>query len=279
MNQWRKGIAQWKVGNTLYLSVPFTWLVDEAEKIAEKAREKKLKVLIGGPGLMKPTDCEGFNPLLFHNPLATFTTRGCVNSCSFCAVPKLEGEFRELHSFRPAPVICDNNFTAASRKHQEWVVDSLKQFPLVDFNQGLEARRFTPELSDLLGQLNVHIRFAFDYWGCEAAVKDAVDLCRKRTSKNISIYCLIGESDDPDSAQARLELVRSWGIRPNPMRFQPIGPIDGVDYHKQKDSYVAPKWTEKGLSDMMRYYSRLRWLEHIPFEDYNAGDKDQLEMF
>ncbi len=32
MNQWKKGIATWTVGKTLYISVPFTWLVDEAFK-------------------------------------------------------------------------------------------------------------------------------------------------------------------------------------------------------------------------------------------------------
>ena len=30
MNTWRKHIAEWTIGDTLYLSVPFTWLLDEA---------------------------------------------------------------------------------------------------------------------------------------------------------------------------------------------------------------------------------------------------------
>lgn len=267
MYQWRKGIAQWKIGKTLYISVPFTWLVAEAEKIA---RNHKGKVVMGGPGFMKPSCCEGIEPILYHNPLATFTSRGCVNNCGFCAVPKLEGELREITNFRPAPVVCDNNFTACSRKHQERVVEALKQYDYVDFNQGLEAKRFTPELADLLGRLNVHIRFAFDHWGEETAVHDAIKLCRERTSKNISVYCLIGFNDNPESARARLELVRSWGIRPNPMRYQPLDIT-------AKDSYVHPNWTEKELSDTMRYYARLRWLEHIPFEEYGK-DKNQLVL-
>ncbi|KKK89717.1 hypothetical protein LCGC14_2730320, partial [marine sediment metagenome] len=110
MYQWRKGIASWvdSVG-TLYLSVPFTWLVDDAEKIAKKW---KGSVRIGGSGLMKPTECEGYDPLLFHNGCATFTTRGCPNKCGFCAVPLLEGDLREVVDFRPAPIICDNNLLA-----------------------------------------------------------------------------------------------------------------------------------------------------------------------
>lgn len=267
MYSWNKGIATWQVGKTLYISVPFTWLVGEAEKIAIR---HKGEVLIGGPGLMQPTQCEGFRPVIFHNPCATFTSRGCPNACPFCAVKLLEPEFNEDDDYIPAPTICDNNFTATSRKHQERVVQKQKQFKLTDFNQGLEAKKFKPELADLLGTINVHIRFAFDHWGEETAVHDAIKLCRERTTKNISVYCLIGFNDNPESAKARLELVRSWGIRPNPMRYQPLDT-------KEKNSYVHPNWTEQKLTDMMRYYARLRWLEHIPFEEYGK-DKNQLVL-
>jgi hypothetical protein len=270
MYQWRKGIASWQCKDTLYISVPFTWLMPEAEKMAQL---HKGPVLIGGPGTMKPTACEGFDPLMFHNPSATFTTRGCPNHCSFCAVPKIEGEFREIPDFRPAPVICDNNLLAASRKHLERVVERLKAFPLVDFNQGLEARRFTPEVAERFGYLRCKVRFAFDSLPVESEVKAAVDLCRERTSKDIGIYVLIGYKDTPEEALYRLETVRSWGIRPNPMRYQPLDA-------KMKNSYVAPGWTDFELKKMMTYYSRLRWFEHIPYSEYEyaSEDKDQLEL-
>ncbi len=175
MYQWRKGIASWvDSGGTLYLSVPFTWLVDDAEKIA-KSWDGNVK--IGGSGLMKPTHCEGFEPILFHNGCATFTTRGCPNVCGFCAVPRIEGDLTEIRNFRPAPIVCDNNFLAASKKHIRQSIDKLKVFPFVDFNQGLDARRFTPSLADMLGELNCHIRFALDHSNLSAVVKDAIDLC------------------------------------------------------------------------------------------------------
>jgi len=266
MYQWRKGIAKWAVGNTLYLSVPFTWLMEDAQGMAN---EWKGKVRIGGPGVMKPTECEGFEPLLFHNPCATYTTRGCPNRCPFCAVYLLEPEFLELPNFRPAPVICDNNLLAASVKHIERVVDSLKPFPLVDFNQGLEAKLFTPGIADLLGKLRCKVRFAFDSWGQESVVKGAIDLCRQRTTKDIGVYCLIGYRDEPESAQARLELVRSWGIRPNPMRYQPLDTT-------KKNSYLEPSWTEKKMRKMVEYYSRLRWFESIPYDEFR--ETEQLEL-
>jgi hypothetical protein len=272
MYQWNKGIASWQCGKTLYISVPFTWLMDEANKMAEL---HKGPVLIGGPGTMQPNqECPGFEPILFHNPSATFTTRGCPNGCKFCAVPKLEGEFREIKDFRPAPVICDNNFTAASRKHQERVVDRLKAFPMVDFNQGLESGRFTPEFADLLGHLKCKVRFAFDHVNFESKVKTAIDLCRKRTTKDIGIYVLIGFNDTPEDARYRLELIRTWGIRPNAMRYQPLDA-------KRKNEYIASGWTELELMRIMDYYNKLRWFEHIPFDDfeYRVGEENQGHLF
>jgi hypothetical protein len=264
---WKKGIASWQVGKTLYISVPFTWLVADAEKMAER---HKGKVVMGGPGFMKPSECEGFIPLMFHNPLATVTSRGCPNSCPFCAVKLIEPDFSEDDDYRPAPVICDNNWTATSWKHQVKTVEKQKIFPLTDFNQGLEASKFTPKLADLLGTIRCKVRFAFDNWKQETAVADAIKLCKERTTRDISVYCLIGYKDTPEDAKARLEQIRAWGAMPNAMRYQPLDATE-------KNSYVAPGWTERELNDMGRYYNRLAWLKHIPFEEYRVKT-EQLSL-
>jgi len=268
MYNWKKGIATWIVHRTLYISVPFTWLMPEAERLREAWLEKnrRNKALIGGPGTMQPSECPGFEPLLFHNPCATFTTRGCVNNCKFCAVPKLEPEFIELPTWRPAPLICDNNLLASSFKHIERVIESCKHFDLVDFNQGLEAKRFTPEIADLFGTIRCKIRFAFDHWGEETEVHDAIKLCRERTTTNITVYCLIGFNDTPEDARARLELIHSWKAETAPMRYQPI---DG-EYSLRKNSYVAPGWTEAELQRMTRYYFRQSAFRHIPYEEFDV---------
>lgn len=259
MNQWKKGIARWRVGDTLYLSVPFSWLVDEAELIAA---DWKGPSLIGGPGLMKPTSIDGYEPILHHNPLATFTTRGCPNQCPFCAVPLLEGYLREIPDFRPAPVVCDNNLLAASKAHIRRVIDRLKVFPYIDFNQGLDADYFTPTYADWLGELRCKVRFSFDHISDESTIRSAVELCRRRTTADIGVYCLIGYDDTPDEAIAKLELVRTWGLRPYPMRYQPTGA-------RRKNDYLAPGWTEYDIRRIVKYYSRLRWYEHIPFDDFD----------
>jgi hypothetical protein len=269
MNQWRKGIASWKVGKVLYQSIPFTWLLPEAEK---QAKEYKGKVIAGGPAVKlmgapwaETPETIPYDTLSFHNPLATFTSRGCPNHCSFCAVPKIEGEFRELQSWKPNPVICDNNLLACSNYHFEKVVDSLLPFPMVDFNQGLDPRLFNPayHLFYLARLKNVHIRFSFDSVKNESDVYNAVKSCLSKGFKNIGVYVLIGYKDTPDDAKYRLELVRSWGLFPNPSRYQPLDSLD-------KNSYVADGWTETELRKMMKYYYRLGWIGNVcSYDDFD----------
>jgi hypothetical protein len=270
MNQWRKGIASWRVGDTLYQSIPFTWLLSQAEN---QAREHKGAVIAGGPAVSlmgapwaETPEAVPYDTLSFHNPLATFTTRGCPNRCEFCAVPKIEGDFDQLHTWKPAPIVCDNNLLAGTQGHFYAVIESLRPFPYADFNQGLEARRLKPFHVDLLRSLKaVKIRFAFDHWSQETAVHDAIELCQKAGLNNLGCYCLIGWNDDPQSARARLDLVRSWGIRPNAMRYQPLDTL-------VKNSHIGEEWTKAELLKTMHYYNHLRWYEHIPFDDFNRTD-------
>jgi len=263
---WRKGIATWTAGNTLYLSVPFTWLLDDARKIAEKHDGR---IVAGGPAVdlmgapwatEAPKTC-AFDTLSMHNPLATFTTRGCPNKCSFCAVPKIEGEFRELKEWKNAPIVCDNNLLAASRRHVELVMTRLAVFERVDFNQGLDARLFRPWHLDLLCMLNrPTVRFAFDHVSLELRVVDVIRQCMKR-GLTPQCYVLIGCNDTPDDAKYRLETIRSLGLLPNPMRYQPLDAA-------KKNSYVAPGWTERQLRDYMRFYSMLGYWRTKTLEEY-----------
>ncbi len=266
--QWKKGIAKWEVGNNLYMSIPFTWLLSEAENIAKNY--KKGRVFIGGPAT-KLINCSWANylenvpydVLSFHNPLATFTTRGCPNKCGFCAVPKIEGSFRELNNWKPNPVICDNNILASSKKHFENVIDRVKVFPMVDFNQGLEARKLTSWHIDQLKRLpKVKIRFAFDSVKYESYVVDATNHCKKSGLKDISVYVLIGYNDKPDDALYRLDLLRKSKVTPIPMRYEPLDSLE-------KGKFVGPNWTDKELKKIVRYYFRLNWTSKVPYEEFD----------
>jgi hypothetical protein len=274
---WRRGFVHWKANKTLYLSIPFTWHLEDARQMALKHNGP---VVAGGPAVKlvgidwadTPDECP-YDTLAMHNPLATFTTRGCPNGCGFCAVPKIEGKFRQLDTWKPAPIVCDNNLLAATKSHIRKVVKSLRPFECVDFNQGLDAHLFRRFHAEEFAKLkNPMIRFAFDSVNDEGSVARAIKIAREAGLRNFHVYVLIGFGDTPEDALYRLEKVREWGIRPNPMRFQPLDAVE-------RNAYVGRHWSQGMLNDVVRYYSKLRWLEHIPFEEYHrSGDMPLLNM-
>lgn len=266
---WPKKVVSWRLGGVLYLSVVFTWHLLEAKSMA---REHKGKVIAGGPAVkLMPCYISKFAevnleslipPLEFHNPLATFTTRGCPNRCSYCAVPSTEGEFKELKSWPNKPIVCDNNLLASSRSHFDKVIDRLKCFPYIDFNQGLDARLFMKHHASRIAELKkVKVRFAFDSLKMESKVKDAIEISRESGLKDFGVYVLIGFDDTPEEARYKLDKVREWKIWPNPMRFQPLDSL-------KINSYVLNGWSDFELKRMMRYYSRLAWLDGVLYEEY-----------
>src|ERR1017187_4363757 len=150
---WCGGLAEWQEGNTLYLSIAFTWKLDEAYSRALFAREVQgLTVKAGGPALFLPekkhamqhflTPGEQFHDAIArHNPDATIASRGCPVGCWFCIVPKMEGrEFTLLPDFPVRPVLCDNNLSALPVEYQEHIIRRYKdaKVPLLDANSGFE---------------------------------------------------------------------------------------------------------------------------------------------
>ena len=230
------------------------------------------QIVVGGPAVkLQPSWILGWveigedRPALWrHNPIATRTSTGCIRRCPFCAVPKTEGPLRELRDWTAANIITDNNLLACSRKHFDYVIDVLKCLDWCDFNQGLDARLLTKYHAERLAELkNPMIRLAFDHVGYEQDFMRAFRLLRKAgiPLRNIHTYVLIGFDDSQEDALYRLRLVRTLGIKPNPMRYQPLN-------CKVKNEYVAQGWTDKELKRYMSYWANLRFTRKVPFEEY-----------
>jgi hypothetical protein len=272
---WPKGILEHQTGDTVRLSIPFTWNLRDAYQRAAWHDANGLRVLAGGPAVnlmpdfMAPVAEVGHhweNAVQYHNPDATFTSRGCVRRCKFCAVPRAEGAFRELDDWPLAPIVCDNNFLAASDAHFDRVIDRLKPIAHrgIDFNQGLDARLMTPYRAGRLAELRCLARLAFDHLSVEGAFLSAFQMLRDAgfPLHKIRCYVLIGYDDTPEDALYRLELVRSLGIKPFPGRYQPLDAL-------AKNAYVHPNWTAFELRRYQSYWSRLHYHSHIPFEEYD----------
>jgi hypothetical protein len=52
---WSRGLAEWREGDTVYISVVFTWKLEAAYTRAVFARAEGFKVKIGGPALFPAT--------------------------------------------------------------------------------------------------------------------------------------------------------------------------------------------------------------------------------
>lgn len=266
------GLVHWTNADTAFLSVVFSWQLAEAYQRAIWYKAMGYHVRAGGPAiLLNPdylanvADLTGqINALPHHNPDATFTSRGCIRSCPFCAVPRIEGDLVELNDWEPNPIVCDNNLLACSRKHFDIVIDRLKPISNVDFNQGLDTRLLTKYHAQRLTELDLAFaRIAWDNTRFESVFLTAYQTLRSAhiPKKKIRVYILFGFNDTPEDALYRFQTVKDLGSWSNPMRYQPLNT-------PKRNAYVASHWTEQQLRRYSRYWSRQRWLTAIPFEEY-----------
>ena len=271
---WGSGLKTWTDGSTAYVSAVFSWQLQQAYQRAVWYKSSGYHVRVGGPAVtLGPQMWDGVaevggtvDALPHHNQDATFTTRGCIRNCQFCAVPVLEGGLVELDEWRPAPTICDNNLLAASWKHFSNVIDRLKSAGVrrVDFNQGLDARLIEKEHAQRISELDLYaVRLAWDDTRTENSFRSAVStLISSGVPKSkIRVYILIGYKDTPADALYRLETAGGLVGYTNPMRYQPLDA-------KKRNSYVAPGWSDRELKRYMRYWSMKRFFGSIPFSEY-----------
>ncbi len=200
-----------------------------------------------------------------------YASRGCVRTCRFCGVPKLEGAQRDMPSIsgvvdgiakqygeKKDLVLMDNNFTA-SQNFRELVAEiqdlgfsrgakikrgksNLKR--RVDFNQGVDSRilckneMFLKEMSKLCVS---PLRIAFDHWGLRKQYEESIRFAHKFDMNQLSNYMLYNFHDTPEDLYKRMELnidlneelgIRIWSF---PMRYQPT--------NLPKRSHVGEKWT------------------------------------
>jgi hypothetical protein len=277
---WAQAIIHWQDADRVFISVPFTWYLPKAKTLATWFMQAGHYVYIGGPAVeLMPDYLSGVAtqvggdlhplPLKRHNPDATFTSRGCPNQCGFCAVPRIEGDLRELADWRPAPIVCDNNILATSQRHFDNAIDRLKQFRQVDFNQGLDARLLNAHHIDKLKELSLPIlRFSFDHIGMGTIVTSAIQSVLQAgfAKRRVRCYVMFGFHDSPDDALYRVETIKKLGVRPFPQRYQAL---DG-DAALAKDSWIGPGWVQEEMARFQRYWCRQNWFSRIPYAEFTG---------
>jgi hypothetical protein len=207
-----------------------------------------------------------------------YASRGCIRRCTFCGVPKLEGDQRDAEPItavvrnieaRYGPkkdlILMDNNVVASPRFREiiaeirdlGFVPDaklSIGRVPVqrrVDFNQGVDARILCKD-PVYLRQLSTiclkPLRIAFDHLGLKGPYEKAVRYAHQFGLMSMSNYMLYNFHDTPADLFERMRLnvtlneelgLRIWSF---PMRYQPTSLPDR--------SHVGEKWTRYQLRSM-----------------------------
>jgi hypothetical protein len=283
LGQWSDGLAEWTEGDTAYLSVAFTWRLDEAWQRAAWYRAQGYRVRAGGPALfvrkhhlldVAETDGVGNLPdaIARHNPMATTASRGCPVGCWFCIVPAMEGkEFSFLPDFPVRPVLSDNNLSALPADYQQHIVDRYigAGVPLLDANSGFEPKTFDEEVFERWKPINRGVwRFAYDETGERDDVYRVTQMLRQRGigPRKIQVYVLIG-NEPFDACMGRIREVIEWGGEPY---VQPVMKLNAL----RKEPWVRHDWTAKQLGKVKRWVNaRPKIWKRVPFAQYDANAK------
>jgi hypothetical protein len=208
----------------------------------------------------------------------TYASRGCIRKCSFCGVPKLEGDQRdtesisaivkgvdELYGPKKDLTLMDNNVVASGRFKE--IIAEIRDLGFtpgaklnrgrvpvqrrVDFNQGVDARILCKDrmyLRELSTICLKPLRIAFDHIGLRRPYEQAIHFAKEFGLTELSNYMLYNFHDSPADLFERMRLnvalnedlnVRIWSF---PMRYQP------TDLPHR--TYIGEKWSRYQLRSM-----------------------------
>lgn len=123
----------------------------------------------------------------------------------------------------------------------------------VDFNQGVDARLFTPEKVELLSRIAIRpLRIAFDNIKTETKYTEALRMSVNHGLKDFSNYLLYNFDDHPEDLYNRLKInvdlsdELDVSIYSFPMKYHPIRKTDDMeeDFSHNRD-YIGKHWNRK----------------------------------
>lgn len=117
----------------------------------------------------------------------------------------------------------------------------------VDFNQGLDARLFTPHIAKQFARIAINpLRIAFDNMAIKDKYVNAIEMCNAEGLKRFSNYLLYNFKDEPVDLYRRLEInvllceQLDVDIYSFPMKYHPLYGEHSHDRH-----YIGQHWNMK----------------------------------
>lgn len=193
-----------------------------------------------------------------------YLTRGCIRRCKWCIVPRKEGGIRPYRKWQEVKrtdkqkiVFMDNN-VLASDFGLENMVDMIGHDIKVDFNQGLDARLITPEVSEIISKLKwiQFIRMSADTDQMLETVLEKIELLKKYGVKPYRIFVYV-LTENIESAERRCIALRKAGANPFAQPYR--------DFSKNSEP-------DKRLKDFARWVNcKAIFKTTNTFEEYNTS--------
>jgi hypothetical protein len=298
MSGWIGGLAEQRhrvgahEGDTTYLSIAFTWLLDKAANRAIIARGLGKRVVAGGPALFNKLmrhELEDFaeihkvhpDALWRHNPDATIASRGCPGKgtedkpdpCKHCIVPKMWGtKFTLLPDFPVRKMLCDDNLSALPADYQDFIIRRYRETgtPLLDANSGFEPVTFTPEVyarwKPLMDVAKAPWRFGYDEMGERDQALAVLRMLKDEPSRRKRPYVLIG-NEPFEQCMTRFQECVAMGAEPY---VQPYIKLTALE----KRPWVQFDWTEQRLKDFQRWANGYAY-KSMTLDEYDRHAKKQ----
>jgi hypothetical protein len=278
VTRWVGGLAEWQEGDATYLSVAFTYRLDEAYARALFAKACGRKVVAGGPALflvkmqhiladVAEIRADYPDAIAKHNPAATFASRGCPVGCGFCIVPAMEGkEFTLLPDFPVRPVLCDNNLSALPADYQDHIIRRYRDagVRLADANSGFEPLTFTRDVylrwRDLVNAGGGPWRFAYDETAERKQTLAVMRMLEWEPQKRKRVYVLIGNEPFAE-CMGRIQEVLDHGCEPHVQPYMKLVALE-------REPHVRFDWTAQKLKDVARWANGFLW-KKCSFADYD----------
>ena len=273
--RWIGGFAEQHSGDTVYLSVAFTWKILEARSRAMFLKSSGFRVLAGGPAFFLQSMKDEIKDVAevgaalpdavrLHNPSATIASRGCPVGCYFCIVPKMEGKaFTLLPDFPVRPILCDNNLSALPSEYQDYIINRYKSegVPLLDANSGFEPSTFTEDVYQRWKPINRGPwRFAYDELKERDDVLRVMRMLSDENQKKKRVYVLIGNEPFAE-CMSRIREVIDNGCEPH---VQPYIKLTSLE----REPFVQFDWTRRRLMDVARWANGFVW-KKVGFDQYD----------
>lgn len=280
MSGWSGGLAEWDEGSTTFISVAFTWKLNNAYMRSVFAKSRGQHVIVGGPAVFMPKLAEMFHgvaeigsnydgAIAKHNPDATMASRGCPVGCWFCIVPAMEGrDFTLDPDFTVRPVLCDNNLSALPADFQDHIIRRYQDedVKMIDANSGFEPLTFTPDVyarwKSLVNQGRGPWRFAYDESSEASEVHQVMKMLRNETQKRKRVYVLIG-NEPFDDCMLRIQEVIHNGCEPHVQPFMKLNAME-------RKPHVLHDWNVQLLKDVARWANGWVW-KKAPFKEYRRS--------